>query len=245
MSAILYSLLIFVVGGALSVAAFWAMVQWRKPPASEASKELANAVAFRVGAIHALVLGLMFGWVVVENIEAEQKLEEGVVLLGKLALLYEMPEDEAHLNLISRYAEAILDEGLNPRTKRTFSASNQILEELIALVFTDVRNGEARATVAQELVTRLYELGTLRALELEETVPVVFWFFGIIGFFATLYPMTVHGRSRFGFEVIFIYGGVIALILFLIFEASTPFSYAIRIETDTVKELIKHHGLRS
>ncbi len=236
------SLFTFIAGGAISIAVFWAMQRLRQPPATEGNKDFANSVAFRIGAIHALVLSLVFAGSLNIFLESEETLDLEVVAAGKLQLLYEHSGNDVRVALVKEYMVVVLEEGLGPQQIRMFGASDRILNELFAQIFVDLSKSMPGAATALELVATIYEKRTQRILDVEKPVLGLFWVVGILGFFLILYAMTVNARSVFGFEMIFIYGGVVASVLYLTFEMTTPFSNLIHVEPDGFYRLLGFYG---
>ncbi len=62
---------------------------------------------------------------------------------------------------------------------------------------------------------------------------------GILGFFATLYAMTVYTPNIFRLEMVFIYGAMVALLLYLIYEMSQPYSGFHRLEAVELQEVAR------
>lgn len=241
MMSLIFSLFVFIVGGAMSVAVFWAMRRLRQTPASETNKDYANSVAFRIGAIHALVLSLVFTGVLNLFLEVEESLDVEVLALGKLQSLYENSGKDVGVALTREYTQAVLEEGLNREQISIFSASDRILDKLFALALIDLNESVPAAATALELLGTIYDQRTQRVLDVGRSIPVAFWLVGILGFLLTLYAMTVYAPSVFGLEMVFVYGGVVTLVLYLIYELTTPFSNLIHLDAENFHRFLAFH----
>ena len=236
MTMIVASLAAFLAGGAISVIVFWAMQRLRHPPGTPDNKEFASSVAFRLGAIHALVLSLVFSVTTSEYLETKENLDVEAVTIDSIASRYVRTGDKEGQVLVKAYIDAVLSEGLADASPR---ASADVLARLYTKASADLIDAKPRAAEILDELEKVHVVRGQRILDIRQHVPAGFWMVGILGFFATLYAMTVYTPNIFRLEMVFIYGAMVALLLYLIYEMSQPYSGFHRLEAVELQEVAR------
>jgi hypothetical protein len=226
------AIVIVVIVGSASALAFSAGLnrRWR-PAASDELKDLTAHTGRMLGGIYSLILALAFNTAMSERTELEEAIDEEAVLLLQIV---EDSRREMHpsagmvsVNNISSYVEAVLDEEWRADSATAAAtASNTAyvaLERLRAHMATLKADHSDRVLKIEKMLDDVERRRLQRLLDLEQTLPKIFWILSILLFFGTLIPMARYSPNGSSAMLIGSYGAAVGLVLYSILLMSEPF----------------------
>ena len=200
---------------------------WR-PTVTDELKDLASSSARALGAVYALILALAFNTVMSEHREFEEAIDEEAILVAQILedSLEEMDEAtsrEAVDDLVV-YVDAVLTEEWKAQSAATVSrTADAALESLRTRLQPLEAENPSMAAELDQLLDEVERRRLQRLLDLEQSVPPLFWILSILLFFATLIPFTRYSPTRANGALIGTYGAAVGIVLYSILMLSEPF----------------------
>ena len=173
--------LAFVVGAGLTVG-FFLLVRlvWRGPTTDE-TKDVAGSIAFRVGAIHALVLGLAFATVLGEYDQAGAVVDTEAIAIVELESLLRTindPQSDKVRKLLITYTEGVLSKGWQQMAEgKAFPVLSVLLDNIVIETYRLPAENPA-SLVAQKVALQILEFRVGRLFSASQRLPVIFWILG-------------------------------------------------------------------
>ena len=200
---------------------------WR-PNATSETQELVGQTARRLGAVYALILALAFNTVMSEHTELEEAIDEEAVLVAQILedAVEEVPEADSRemVNDLAAYVDGVVNEEWNARSA---ASVNEEAQDALGRVRVRLQRLESvdpqMVAETDDLIDQVEQRRLQRLLDLEQTLPPVFWILSIALFFATLIPTAYSAKSRDKVLLVGAYGASVGLVLYSILILSEPF----------------------
>ena len=200
---------------------------WR-PKVTDELKDLASSSGRALGTVYALILALAFNTVMSEHRELEEAIDEEAILVAQILedSLEEM-DDAAGREAVSDlvvYVDAVLNEEWKAQSAATVSrTADAALESLRTRLQPLEAENPSMAGELDQLLDEVERRRLQRLLDLEQSVPPLFWILSILLFFATLVPFTRYSPTRANGVLIGTYGAAVGIVLYSILMLSEPF----------------------
>ena len=215
-------------GAAIGVAFTFALAKFWRPEPTESLADITTFSMRAIGALYALVLALAFNSVIGEHNQLEEAIEEEAVLLVQIAedSIEEMDErtGRAMAEDIAVYVGAVVNEEWNAQSAdlvpRTAEAALERMRKRLPLL-----EAEDPAMVAEiDLMLDEVERRRLqRLLDLEQSLPPLFWILSVVLFFALLVPVARFVPTRANAVLVGTYSAAVGALLYSILMMSEPF----------------------
>jgi len=195
------------------------------------TRTFAQQMALRIGTMHALIIGLVFGVIASEYMDLEKSLDIEATSIGSLytALISIQTDDTAKIqNQLILYLKDVIDKEWRHRTKSPLGKSTgQILFEILRNMqnwHTSQPYEEKIKNYAMDVVLKLNELRIRRLYAwYREEIPMVFWVIAVSGFILTLVPYLTVELTKFRFLLINCYACMIGITFYGIILLNNPF----------------------
>lgn len=220
--------LVALAGAAIALAFTFGLNAIWRPTVTDELKELALSSARALGAVYALILALAFNTVMSEHRELEEAIDEEAILVAQILedSLEEMDEAtsrEAVDDLVV-YVDAVLNEEWKAQSAATVGrTADAALERLRTRLQTLEADNPSMAAEIDQLLDEVERRRLQRLLDLEQSVPPLFWVLSILLFFATLVPFARYSPARANRVLIGTYGASVGIVLYSILMLSEPF----------------------
>jgi len=229
------------IGGVASVVAYRILHRLPGNAATADDFEFGRGMAFRTSAVYALVVGLSFSTTLADFEETEESVDDEIVALGSLLDIYRQLDEPKRFAKVREYAAAVLNNEYNGGNAIR-GRPDSILDELYGQAFDDLQASKTLAADALRHLESARALRIQRVFDLRQGIPWFFWFFSIAGLLITLYAMSSYKPNAFRMQLVFGYGAMIALVLFMIYEMDTPFAGSFRIDSEGFQEMNVYFG---
>lgn len=223
---------LFITGtSAVSVAAYL-IAQKFTPVGRDQHRDMATAMVSRIGALHGLILALVFA----QELAAYQRLEAQVAVEASAvadvyndAARYQDPNAIAIRRQMLTYLETVLDDewaslgkgqGLSPTA---WSAWDVAYQQVLDLDPTNARQQDLR----QHMLSRLHDISSsrdVRAAEAGTSIANFFWFAALSGVVLIAVGHYIYPARRQSVTLLVLFSAYTGLILFLIYGLANPFS---------------------
>ncbi len=193
--------LVAIAGAATAIAFTFAFRRLWRPMISNELKELTTWSARALGTVYALILALAFNTVMAEHTELEEAIDEEAILLVQIAedSLEEMDEasGRAAIEDIAIYVDAVVNEEWKAQSPATVSrTADAALERLRTRLLPLEAKNPAMVAEIDQMLDEVERRRLQRLLDLEQTLPPLFWILSIVLFFAMLVPASSFTPSR-------------------------------------------------
>lgn len=209
----------------------------------EDTRDLARDVSGRIGVLHALILGLVFGQVMDEarELRHDMRAEAGTVQhIAFRAREYGAPGVEraahAYLDAVIRYdwprqrsESKVSDEG--------WRAWNALSAQTLALHPTTYRERMLTYSMLQG-VWRIEAYRQARAVEDRIDVPLEFWFASIAGLVLMGVVIFIHAPSRKHMVIGATYSIYAGIVLYMIWDLSHPFGGLVVLDSNAFEQAL-------
>jgi prefoldin subunit 5 len=220
--------LVALAGGGIALLFTFGLKGFYRPTVTDEFKDLASSSGRALGALYALILALAFNTVMSEHSELEEAIDEEAILVAQILedSLEEMDEAtgrEAVDDLVV-YVDAVVNEEWKAQSAATVSrTADAALERLRTRLQTLEAENPSMAAELDQLLDEVERRRLQRLLDLEQSVPPVFWILSILLFFSTLIPFTRYSPTRANGVLIGTYGAAVGIVLYSILMLSEPF----------------------
>jgi len=232
-----------IAGGASSVAAYWLFHRSLGKSATKEDEEFGRSMAFRIGTVYALVLSLSFSTTLADFEETEESLDDEIVAIGSLVDIYRQLDEPSRIALVHEYWRSVFEEKLD-HNDTSWGRRDSILDELYAQALTDLKASRFLAANALSRIETVRALRIQRIFDLRQSLPWFFWFFAIMGLAITLYATgSTFEPNPYRNRLVFCYGAMIALVLYMIYEMDKPYAGFYQLEPVGFSELSTYFGL--
>lgn len=195
------------------------------------TRTFAQQMALRIGTLHALIIGLVFGVIASEYMDLEKSLDMEAATIGSLytALTTIQTEDTAKIrNQLAHYLKDIIETEWKYKPKHPLgkSAGRTIFKILpnIQTWQSSQLYEEKIKNYAMDMVLKANELRIRRLFAwYREEIPVIFWVIAVAGFILTLVPYLTVDLTKFRFFLINCYACMIGITFYGIILLNNPF----------------------
>lgn len=200
----------------------------RDPP--DVTQNVAGTVAFRVGAVHALILALVFAEAHENHADLREEVSKEITAIEHISQNLKRwggPETQRPRELLDGYVSDVIeyewDDAARPAGDRQ---TRQVLNEL-DLSLLDLKGANQRQ---EALRTRMLE--DVRALEdhrkirlslTHRSVPGLFWWVALTGFAITVALFFVFSATLLHVLMLAAYGAYTGLVLYFVLALSHPY----------------------
>ena len=235
--------LAFVVGAGLTVGFFLLVKMVWPGPTTDETKDVAGSIAFRVGAIHALVLGLAFATVLGEYDQAGAVVDTEAIAIVELESLLRTindPQSDKVRKLLITYTEGVLSKGWQQMAEgKAFPVLSVLLDNIVIETYRLPAENPA-SLVAQKVALQILEFRVGRLFSASQRLPVIFWILGVAGFFLTLLPFGYLRSTRLNLTLIGCYGGAVFLYLYGTAAIDNPFAGTSQIDNAPYEHALEY-----
>lgn len=221
-------LVVSLAGATVALASTLALRRLWGPDVTPDLKELANQTARRLGALFALILALAFNTALSEHTELEEAIDEEAILVAQI--LEDAVEEmgEADSRAVISDLSIYVDEVVNTEWKAQSAASvSREADAALERVRSRLQNLEAdqpdMVAETDALIDQVERRRLQRLLDLEQTLPPIFWILSVLLFFVTLVPTAYFEPSRSAALLLGTYGAAVCIVLYSILLLSEPF----------------------
>jgi hypothetical protein len=218
-AAIVFALVPF-----LAVRWFWAT------RVTDKTNQVAETVAVRIGALHALILALIFAEAQSTHAELRQEVSKEVTTLEHVVLHLDQwngPEKDKLRGELAAYARAILQNewqtaapvGGSRKAKRAYDALDLALLDLQA---DTPRQQSLRTRMLMDMDT-LQEHRRNRLSLFHRNLPNLFWWVALAGFAITVGLFFIFPITALHVAMLSMYGAYTGLVLYFILALSHPY----------------------
>jgi hypothetical protein len=225
-------LLLCVVGAVLiSVGPYVAIRSRYREHFSDRTHEMAAAVAFRLGALHGLILALVFSVVQSDYMEQRRLIAREAAATADVFFHLERFGGDAAAGLrrdVAVYTREVID-GEWPALRqgrlsdKAWVLYDRIYDGALDLAAAMPRQESLRQTILRGL-DRISDLRQGRLFAVSSRLPALFWVVGILGFLMTAALFYVFALSSFHAGLLAAYAAYTGSILYFIFVMSNPFT---------------------
>ena len=232
----------FVLVAFLAAALPAAWMRWRhgEEHAGE-TRDLARDITSRLGVLHGVILGLVFGHVVSQagDLRAGQRTEAAAVEhVYFLARDYRAPAVQA---AAARYIDAVIEqdwpaqEATGQVSAAGWVAARSLQVAVLSLTPTTPREQVLAQTIQNDLWT-IEHHRQVRGYESAMHVPFEFWFAAISGLALIGGLMFIYPTSRKHLMIVGAYAIYSGQVLYMIYDLSRPFAGLVRVEPDAFEQ---------
>jgi hypothetical protein len=198
--------------------------------ATERTYDLAGSVMFRIGALHALILALMFAHVTALFLDLRNAVTEEAAATADVYYDLERYDAES-MEIVRRdlalYAGTVINEEWPLLADRRLSAEawaqwRKVFDAVLDLEPGDRRQEDLRASMIKnmESIARFRERRKIGSLG---NVPPMFWVVAIAGFVLICLPYFVYESSPTNIMLLCIFAAYNGLVLYVIYATGHPF----------------------
>ena len=232
--------LVAIAGAATAIASVFGFRRLWRPMVSDELKELTTWSARALGTVYALILALAFNTVMAEHTELEEAIDEEAILLVQIAedSLEEMDEasGRAAIEDIAIYVDAVVNGEWKAQSPATVSrTADAALERLRTRLLPLEAKNPAMVAEIDGMLDEVERRRLQRLLDLEQTLPPLFWILSILLFFAMLVPASSFTPSRVSAVLIGTYGAAIGIVLYSILVLSEPFQSSMPVSDEAFR----------
>lgn len=222
----------FIAGTAAVSAGAYLLAQKFTPVGRDQHRDMATAMVARIGALHGLILALVFA----QEMSAYQRVEAQIsVEASAVADIYNDAaryQDPSAINIrrqMITYLETVLEDewaslgegqGLSPTAWAAWSVA---YGEVLDLEPTNLRQEDLRS----HMLARLHDISAsrdFRAAEAGTSIANFFWFAALSGVVLIAVGHYIYPARRQSMTLLVLFSGYTGLILFLIYGLANPFS---------------------
>lgn len=216
------------------------------------SVDLAKEVLKQVGAIHGLILALVFADVLGHYGALRENIAGEASLLGAIYYdlrRYDDAQAEAVRPLLVRYATCVVDQEWQSLRHDRLSAEcwyryDDLFSALLALPATSA----GKRLLLRELVGQLEEVERYRHQRLFEAQyhkPALFWIIAVVGFLVSCGLIGIFRPQRLNLLIAAGYSMLTGLVFFFIFAVTDPFDELVRLPPEPFETFLAEIGRRA
>jgi hypothetical protein len=198
--------------------------------ATEKTNQVAETVAVRIGALHALILALIFAEAQSTHSELRQEVSKEVTTLAHLVLhvnQWDGPERNDLRGQLATYVRAVLQEEWQVATPVGGSAGAKHAYDTLDLALLDLKAETARQqSLRARMITDMDTLQEHRRIRLSlfhRGLPSLFWWVALTGFAITVGLFFIFPATGLHIMILSLYGVYTGLVLYFILALSHPF----------------------
>jgi hypothetical protein len=192
--------------------------------------QIAETVAGRSGAVHALILALVFAEAQSAHADLRQEVSKEISAIEHLALhlaQWNAPEEDGLRTQLAAYVRAVMESEWRARAGPSGSPEVKRAYDALDLDLLDLKADTPRQ---QSLRTRM--IGDMEDLQdhrkarlslLHRGLPGLFWWVALAGFVITVGLFFVFPPTRLTGALLSVYGAYTGLVLYLILALSHPY----------------------
>lgn len=200
----------------------------RDPP--DVTQGVAGTVAFRVGAVHALILALVFSEAHENHADLREEVSKEITAIEHISQNLKRwggPDSQRSLALLDSYVTGVIeyewDDSARPAGDReTRKLLNELDLELLDLQPANQRQEALRTRMLQD-VRALQDHRKVRLSLTHRSVPGLFWWVALIGFAITVALFFVFPATLLHILMLSAYSAYTGLVLYFVLALSHPF----------------------
>jgi hypothetical protein len=201
---------------------------WRTERSQEL-KALARGIVVPISAINALILSLAFNDALTEYNELAEQIDEEAVAVAQLHEDFVEESDpaltESLTNELVAYLRAVIEDEWRAGSLEDLPQSgNQALERLRALMAPLKRTDPTGFAEMDALLDAIERARLQRLLDLDQSMPELFWYLAMALFLVTLIPLAIMTERPTHALLAALYGVATGLVLHGILVLSQPFN---------------------
>lgn len=192
----------------------------------------AQQTAYRIGALHALILSIVFSMLISEYITLQKNLADEAAAIGNIyeAVLSLKPENASRIrDQLLIYLSEVIEKEWEPTHE---GAINVPTGMIIFDVYKQLKHWSPSSPYEEKIQHHVMELllkvGELRIQRLldrhHDRVPIIFWVIAVAGYILTLIPHLAVELNRFRFLLINCYAAIIGIVFYGTILLSNPFA---------------------
>jgi hypothetical protein len=192
----------------------------------------AQQMAYRIGALHALILSIVFSMLISEYMALQKNLAAEAATVGNIyqAVLSLKPETAARIrDQLLNYLSEVIEKEWEPAHEGAIHVSTGMI---IFDIYKELKGWSPSSPYAEKIQQYVMELllkvGELRIQRLfdrhRDRIPIVFWVIAVAGYLLTLIPYLTVGLNRSRFLLINCYALIIGVVLYGTILLSDPFA---------------------
>lgn len=241
--------LVFVFASVLSALALYSVSRILFKPRAGVDSELLSArVIVRLGALHALILALMFAHEMADYQDVYRVVSYEVSAI--IDVDFNLQEyDKENLRTTAAIRDSLVEfvKTLNELDRATLAEHRmsektlinyrRINRQLRSLQPTNNEQEELRAQMVANWSEVLAVLVRIRSIA-EHEAPAFFWVVVIVGFVAVVIPFYIYSPSLANLVMLSIYAAFNGLVMYVIFAIANPFAGALAVHTEILQRAL-------
>ena len=192
----------------------------------------AQQMAYRIGALHALILSIVFSMLISEYMTLQKNLAAEAAAIGNIyeAALSLKPENATKIrDQLLIYLSEVIEKEWEPAHEGAVNVPTGII---IFDIYKQLKNWSPSSPYEEKIqhyvMESLLKVGKLRIQRLfdrhHDRVPIIFWVIAVAGYILTLIPYLTVELNRFRFLLINCYAVIIGVIFYGTILLSNPFA---------------------
>ncbi len=243
--------LVFVIGACgFAFVPYWVGRRVFHPRATEGTYDLSASILFRIGALHALILALMFAHEIAIFIELEGAVRDEAASTADVYYdlgRYDSEITEQIQQEMVSYVSTVVNEEwpLLKEAEMSGSAWQQwadVFNAILDLEPDSQRQADLRQFMLRDMEA-IADFRENRQIGATGKVPAMFWVIALAGFFLVSFPFFVFEPSLPNVFLLGIYAVYNGLLLFVIFATDNPFGGPIIVEATPFVDVWKYQNI--
>ncbi|MDP5216528.1 DUF4239 domain-containing protein [Ruegeria sp. 2205SS24-7] len=228
--------LIILVMSAISVLPYYFIHRFRQRPPSDATREMAVNIGFRIGTLHALILALIFSGAQEQYEQARETIAAEVIILSEaaheIARLRNQDIDPVrakffeYIDVLEQDDTPAMDVHNIGNSDLIFREASQVSSEIYQALLAIEPEEEQQSITLDRIVSKLDQAFSLRLERVAATargVSNLFWTLSVVGYVFLLLVFFVTPFSWIRSGLVALYSIYTGLTLFFIIEMSNPY----------------------
>ena len=215
------------------------------------TQNVAGTVALRVGAVHSLILALVFAEAHANHADLREQVSQEATAIEHIAWNLENwdgPDSRAPRDELEAYVTGVIDREWDPSAKlvgsrETTQALAALDRSILDLKPAHPRQEVLKSRMLQDISAVLDHRKTRLSLT-HRSVPGVFWWVALVGYAVTVVLFFVFPATPLHIAMLSAYGAYMGLVLYFVLALSHPFLGPAAIDESPYVEILQF-GLRA
>jgi len=210
------------------------------------ARDVAEAVAIRVGTVHGLILALVFAEAQSTHTDLQQEVSKEISTIEHIAMQLDQwngPEEDTLRTQLAVYVRAVVQKEWQPSAHSQGSReASRAYNELDVGILNLKAETPQQESLRGRMITNLDNLQDHRKARLallHRGIPGLFWWMALAGFVITAVFFLVFPATALHIAILSIYGAYTGLTLYFILALSHPYAGPAAIDTSPYEMVLE------